>query len=1275
MFTSACIADTGSTGHFLTIHAPCLHRQPASPGISVILPDGSTITSTHTALLNLPMLPPAACTAHVFPTLTSGSLISIGTLCDHGCTATFTADSVTIALNGTTILHGTRSVNNGLWHLHLSSPSPTNPTTIDDATPTQFANSVIPQTTIADRIAFYHATLFSPALSTWCKAIDNNLLSTWPDLTSAQVRKHPPSSAALIKGHLDQTRANQRSTKPNLQSNTDTSDRHSTLQPDSNENPATTNATTTPPTYHEPTNDKLHLVFADCATDTGKIFTDLTGRFVQPSISGHSDMLVVYDYDSNFIHVEPMSSKSGPEILAAYKRAHALLTSRGLRPRLQRLDNEASLALQQFMHSEEVDFQLAPPHVHRRNAAERAIRTFKNHLIAGLCSTDPNFPLNLWDRLLPQALITLNLLRRSRINPRLSAYAQVHGAFDFNRTPLAPPGTRVLIHEKPSVRKTWAPHAIDGWYLGPAPQHYRCYRVWSTETSAERIVDTLTWMPTQVRMPIASTNDILLAAADEIIAALQTPSLPTLLPSDAIARRDTLQRLSTMFANHEPTAAPTKHHTDLDRDPTTHTVPPDLPNPTTHPPQLPRVQLPPEPAPPLTDSTTTYNTHTKIHRTRRRRKTNNTTHVLANPDPLPPTCPTTILPSTNPHQTRSRTQPTHHHAHCIISSTMFDSATAPLIVAFPAPPSPDAAIPHYEWLLHHANAVIDPATGASLEYPQLLRGDDAPEWIHGTATEIGRLAQGHHPHTTSGSDTLFFIPYHDKPADRVATYLRIVAALRPHKAEAKRIRFTMGGDRIKYNGNVSTPTADLTTVKLLLNSVISTPGAKYMTIDIKDFYLGTPMTQYEYVRIPVKYIPTDIMIQYNLAPLVHNDHVMAEIRKGMYGLPQAGILAYNRLTQHLKAHGYYATANTPGLFRHRTRPITFTLVVDDFGVHYVGQQHAEHLVATLQSLYTITVDWTGSLYCGLTLDWNYANRTVDVSMPGYVARAIQTLQHPHPTRAQHAPHAWNAPAYGAKIQYADETDTSPALSKTALTRLQQIIGIFLYYARAIDSTMLVALGTLASAQTKGTEATTIATTQLLNYCATHPDAILRYSASAMALHVHSDASYLSEKKARSRAGGIFFLSDRLASPTTAPSPDATPPPSNGAVHVHSSIISAVLSSATEAELAALFYNGKEAAMLRNTLRDMGHPQTATPIQTDNACAAGIANETVKQRRSKAMDMRFYWVRDRVRQGQFLIHWRKGADNLADYFTKHHSPSHHRLMRQRYLLELHTDQSP
>jgi hypothetical protein len=170
----------------------------------------------------------------------------------------------------------------------------------------------------------------------------------------------------------------------------------------------------------------------------------------------------------------------------------------------------------------------------------------------------------------------------------------------------------------------------------------------------------------------------------------------------------------------------------------------------------------------------------------------------------------------------------------------------------------------------------------------------------------------------------------------------------------------------------------------------------------------------------------------------------------------------------------------------------------------------------------------------------------------------------------------------------------------------------------------------------------------------------------MALHIHSDASYLSVANARSQCGGFFFLSNRLANPTKVPSPDSPPPPLNGPILVNCTIMKNVLASAAEAELGALFHNGKDGALLRTTLEDMGHPQTATPIQTDNACASGIANNTVKQRRSKAIDMRFYRIRDRVENGDFLVHWRRGVDNDADYFTKHHSPAHHRLLRSRYL---------
>jgi hypothetical protein len=165
--------------------------------------------------------------------------------------------------------------------------------------------------------------------------------------------------------------------------------------------------------------------------------------------------------------------------------------------------------------------------VHRANAAERAIRTFKNHFIAGLCSTDKLFPLNLWDQLLPQAEITLNLLRTSRINPKLSAYTQISGAFDYNATPLAPPGTKIVIHEKPSVRGSWAPHGLDGWYIGPALEHYQCYRVHVNNTNAERIGDTVEFFPQHVQMPKLSSADAAMQAASDLIYALEHPTLET----------------------------------------------------------------------------------------------------------------------------------------------------------------------------------------------------------------------------------------------------------------------------------------------------------------------------------------------------------------------------------------------------------------------------------------------------------------------------------------------------------------------------------------------------------------------------------------------------------------------------------------------------------------------------------------------------------------------------------------------------------------------------
>ncbi|MGL5937077.1 MAG: Ty1/Copia family ribonuclease HI, partial [Cetobacterium sp.] len=163
----------------------------------------------------------------------------------------------------------------------------------------------------------------------------------------------------------------------------------------------------------------------------------------------------------------------------------------------------------------------------------------------------------------------------------------------------------------------------------------------------------------------------------------------------------------------------------------------------------------------------------------------------------------------------------------------------------------------------------------------------------------------------------------------------------------------------------------------------------------------------------------------------------------------------------------------------------------------------------------------------------------------------------------------------------------------------------------------------------------------------------------MILYIHSDASYLSEPKARSRVGGFFYLGNK-----NEPTNNSHP---NGAVHIESRIMKNVMSSAAEAETGALFHNGQEGAHLRNILKELGHEQPGpTVIVTDNSTADGFANQRTRIKRSKANDMRFYWIQDRVRQGQFIVKWSPGIGNLADYFTKHHPATHHIKMRPTYL---------
>ena len=261
-------------------------------------------------------------------------------------------------------------------------------------------------------------------------------------------------------------------------------------------------------------------------------------------------------------------------------------------------------------------------------------------------------------------------------------------------------------------------------------------------------------------------------------------------------------------------------------------------------------------------------------------------------------------------------------------------------------------------------------------------------------------------------------------------------------------------------------------------------------------------------------IPEDVIDEYTLRDIATQDGwVYIEVLKGMYGLPQAGLLAQQLLEKRLNEHGYHQSLHTPGLWTHETRPVAFTLVVDDFGVKYVGEEHARHLMDVLQQHYTISHDWGGTKYAGVRLDWDYQKREVHLSIPGYVQKALTRFQHEPPKKPQHQPYPHTPPNYGQKVQYAKEADTSQKLDKKDKKFIQEVTGVFLFYARAVDNTMLVALSAIASEQAEPTVNTMIKTKHFLDYAATHPDAVLTFRASDMILAVHSNALYLNEPEA------------------------------------------------------------------------------------------------------------------------------------------------------------------
>ena len=925
--------------------------------------------------------------------------------------------------------------------------APVGPT--DQGTIPQQANHVHQSSTKAATAQFYHQSLFSPPATTLLKAINNNQLDSFPGLVPSLL-KHLPPSTATAKGHMHKNRKGIRSTRKNPQ---EAKDARMDLA-DMNPPQQMCNA--------QECNVTCYAALAD--TNTGTIYTDLPGPFPVRSVRNMQYIFVCYAYKPNAILVRPMKTRSDACMVGAYQEIYEYLESVGHKPSLNVTDNEASKAVQNYIKSKDVDWQLVEPDNHRVNAAERAIQTFKNHFLAGLATVDKAFPLQLWCYLLVQAEMTLNMLRTSRKDSTKSAYEELEGKFDYNKTPLAPPGTKALIYEAATRRASWAPHAVDGWYLGPAMKHYRCGRYFIPHTRATRIASAVKLFPTHCKMPTISEGDETIIAAEELVRELSDGN-KKLKCEQKLEYAKILKQLTDILKHRPPqrVAPETPQRVDV----------PSTSNDTTAPRVVKttrqvhqrhtRSNTPMETIPEEDDTGSTWYDNERPPRIKKRQ-------VKARTKVAPATAPENNAPIFQEVSTTEDNSdnniPTITQDEEDIISKVPRGLGCPMVIPMPRPTprrSPRTNLPSYqransatftyqealyEFLAHAMEApkiytpdtlmpatlsvpegnvdlqefcggVSHPETGENLtSYKQLLKIPALRDiWMKAMCKELGNISQGFGEN--KGTNTVKFLT-HDEiqkiPPNRTVTYARIVIDYRPQKDDPNRVRITVGGNLIDYPDELTTRTADLTTTKILWNSVISTPDAKYMCADIKSFYLETPLDRYEYMKMKLDLIPQEFRNEYNLDAKAKNGYVFMEIQKGMYGLPQAGILANKLLKKRLAKRGYFELPHTPGLWKHVSRPVAFTLVVDDFGVKYVGEQHARHLIQSIEKDYTVEVDWEGNLYCGIKLDWDYVDRKVDTAMPTYVGKALTRLAHPPPKRKQHSPYIPNETKYGKAAQ-------------------------------------------------------------------------------------------------------------------------------------------------------------------------------------------------------------------------------------------------------------------
>ena len=375
-------------------------------------------------------------------------------------------------------------------------------------------------------IRYLHACAGFPTKTTWIKAIRAGNFATWPHLTLKAVQQHFPESDETQQGHMRNIKQGIRSTK---------------IKKEATQVVTSEGSFTTPLKKH-------HDIYVKIEEARETIYTDQTGAFPTRSRNGSRYIMIKCEMDSNSIKSEAMKDRTSGEMIRAYQKLLKELRLSGMTPKKHVLDNEMSSEFKDAVRMNGMEYELVPKGQHRRNIAEKGIQTWKSHAIGVFSGMDSKCPLFLWDLMLGQIDMQVNMLRQSNSTPNISAEAHLHGQHDFNRHPLAPLGIEVHSYIPPDKRKTWGIKSKKGYYIGTSREHYRYFHAYIPETGGIQGSETMYFKHKYITMPSVTSADAVVQAAKELVDALKC-KLPAPLTQPSTAQLKTLCDIFTPNVN------------------------------------------------------------------------------------------------------------------------------------------------------------------------------------------------------------------------------------------------------------------------------------------------------------------------------------------------------------------------------------------------------------------------------------------------------------------------------------------------------------------------------------------------------------------------------------------------------------------------------------------------------------------------------------------------------------------------------------------------------